>query len=76
MLVAGTLVLATPAQATTVDISYTGAGDFGGSGFTTATGTGSFTLAGDPAEVTLADITAFSFTLDMPGDMPGAAPVS
>lgn len=72
LLAVGSLALALPARASVYDISYAGTGDFGGAGVATATGSGSFAVAGDPAEITLAAITAFSFTLSLPG----AAPVS
>jgi hypothetical protein len=72
LLAVGSLALAAPARATVYDIGYTGTGDFDGSGFATAHGTGSFTIPGDPAHATLNAIAAFSFILQMPG----AAPVA
>lgn len=72
LLAVGALLLAAPAHATVYDITYAGTGDFGGAGYATARGTGSFTIAGDPAHATLDAISAFSFTLWMPG----AAPVT
>ena len=71
LLTVGSLVLAAPAQAAVYDISYAGTGDFNGTGFETATGSGSFTIPGDPAQATLNAIAAFSFTLQIPGAAPG-----
>ena len=58
---AALLIGSLAAHADTVNFTYAG-GDATGGNLATSSGSGSFTFAGDPAALTLASLTAFSFT--------------